>query len=114
MVSLFENVYLVDADHVPLLIGEETMTSWKVVLDMGKNTITIDLGKPLCFDCETTSSGHKAVKLFRTGEWTTNETVFFMSKESDLHTYQKIKKIHEVTNHKGETSFCLPTGMLIN
>ena len=100
--NVFLDVYVVDAENVPLLVGADIMKHWKVVLDMGNDTISMNLGKDLKFKCETTPGGHKAVKLFKSGEWTTNETVFYMAKEEDIHTFKKIKKIHEVTNHKSE------------
>ena len=54
------------------------------------------------FECEKTKGGHKVVKLCRNGDWTTQDTVYYMSKEDEVTTFKKIKKIHEVTNHKSE------------
>ena len=96
------DVYVLDVDNIPLLCGEDTMKEWKVIIDMGQNTVQINVNKPLTFDCQTVSSGHKVLELHNSGQWSTNDTVYFMSQENDITTFKSIKRIHDVTNHKSE------------
>ena len=102
-IRMFVNAFVVEAENVPLLCGQDTLKEWKALMDLGRDTITIHLGKPIEFDCNTTEGGHKVVKLYKSGEWTTEETVYFMSNDdNDEMNFKKIKRIHDVTNHKSE------------
>ena len=66
------------------------------------NVMVINLHKVKRFQLYDTEGGHRALQLYKCGTWTTNETVLFMKKEKDVKSYDKVKRIHEVTNHKGE------------
>ena len=61
------------------LLGEDTMKKWKMILGIGKDKVTINLGKDMSFGTELTSSGHRALKLHKSGDWTAEETVLLMS-----------------------------------
>ena len=44
-VRVFMDVFVVDADNVPLLCGKNTMKLWKIIIDMVKETVVIDINK---------------------------------------------------------------------
>ena len=100
-VKMVVEAYVVDAKNIPFLFGKNTQKEWNVDI-MHDNVMVINLHRPKRFQLYDTDGGHRALQLYKCGTWTTNETVFFMKKEKDVKSYGKVKRIHEVTNHKGE------------
>jgi hypothetical protein len=97
-------VFVVDAENVPLLCGKNTMKKWKVVLDMNEDVMDLDIDGRKKVGCIFTAGGHLVVPIHQNKNWNTDETVYMMNKENDVESFAKIKKIHEMTNHKGETN----------
>ena len=97
---------MIDAENVPLLCGRNTMKIWKCVLDMNLETITSNINNKGMkgLDCMFSTGQHLVIPLHEIGDWTTDETVYYMKKEDDLESFEKVKKIHDVTNHKSENS----------
>ena len=54
--------------------------------------VTISPSKIFEFGCETIKIGHKATNLNHSGDWSTQKTVFLMSKKDDIKLFKKIKK----------------------
>jgi hypothetical protein len=52
--------------------------------------------------CLYTNGGHLMVQLHQNENWNTDETVYYMKKEVDVESMDKVRKIHEITNHKSE------------
>ena len=50
------------------------------------------------------SGGHLIVPLQKLQEWSTIETVLFMKAETEVCSFDKIKKVHVNTNHKSEAN----------
>ena len=103
LTKMFLEAFVVDAENVPLLCGRNTMKKWKMDLSMHRDKVTINVGETREFECMYTAGGHMVLRLYEDRTfWTTNATVFYMKKEVDVESYEKVKKIHEVTNHKSE------------
>ena len=100
-VKMVVETYVIDTKNIPFLFGKNTLKEWNVDI-MHDNVMVINLHKSKRFQLYDTEGGHQALQLYKCGKWTTNETVFFMKKEKDVQSYKKVKRIHEVTNHKGE------------
>ena len=104
LTRIYMEVFVVEADNVPLLCGLNSLKKWKAVIDLDKDIMTTNVDEIREFGCLQTSGGHMVVPLFAEDFWTTDETVFFMEEEDDVDTKEKIKKVHEVTNHKSESN----------
>ena len=92
--------FVIKAD-VPFLLGLNTMKQWRVLIDMECEEMCFRI-----FDFNVKMSrnvgGHLTVPLQKVEEWSTTETVLFMKNEDQICTFDKIKKVHENTNHKSE------------
>ena len=100
-VKMIVETYVIGAKNIPLLFGKNTQKEWKADF-LHDDVMVINLHKPKRFQLHDTEGGHWALQLYKCGNWTTEETVFFMKKEKEVKSYEKVKRIHEVTNHKGE------------
>ena len=100
-VKIVFETYVIEANDIPLLFGKNTAMEWKADV-LHDHVMVTNLHKSRKFQLHETEGGHWALQLYKCGPWTTDETVFFMKKEKDVKSYEKVKRIHEVTNHKGE------------
>ena len=100
-VSMIVETYVVDARNIPFLLGKHKLKEWSVDI-MHDNVMVLNLHKSKRFQLYDTDGGHQVLQLYKCGTWTTNETVFLIKKEKDVQSYKQVKRIHEVTNHKGE------------
>ena len=91
--------YIVAAE-VPFLCGKRTLRLWKSKLDMEKNILEISVdGAKKEFRVIDTIGNHFGIVLeTNRGQ---NSSVFFMEDQEDLlTTFDAVKKVHEVNNHK--------------
>ena len=102
LTRVYLEVFVVDADNVPLLCGLNSLKKWKAVLDLEQDILTTNVDKKKEFGCVQTPGGHLVIQLFVEDDWTTDETVFLMNEEIDY--AENVKRIHEVTNHKSEAN----------
>jgi hypothetical protein len=102
--KIYIEVFVVEAENVPLLCGRNTMKQWRVVLDMDKDKMNIDIDEPKEIGCMFTTGGHLVVQLHQDSNWNTDDTVYYMKNEGDVESMDKIRKIHEVMNHKSENN----------
>ena len=42
-IRMFVNAFVVEAENVPLLCGQDTLQEWKALMDLDGDTITIHL-----------------------------------------------------------------------
>ena len=92
--------FVIKAD-VPFLLGLNTMKHWRVLLDMESEEMEFRMFD-ISVGMSRNAGGHLAVPLQKVEEWSTAETVLFMKKEDQICTFEKIKRVHENTNHKSE------------
>ena len=97
---------------VPFLFGKDTGTEWDAELKMKGEILNLRIAKEKVrsFPCPTVGSHYK-IKLHDLREWTLEKTVHLVKEETallgqdekkeKLVSYNTVKKIHEVTNHKG-------------
>jgi hypothetical protein len=71
---------------------------------MEKDRMNLDIDGPQEIGCLLTTGGHFVVQLHQDKNWNTDEMVYLMQKEVDIESFAKIKRIHEVTNHKSENN----------
>ena len=51
---------------------------------------------------ELFEGGHMLVNLEKVGEWTDEESIYYVRKETDVKTRKAVSKIHRILNHKRE------------
>ena len=95
-------VYIVKEANVPLLCGRNTLKDWGAVLDIKRQELLMEARGEKKLKVEQTDDGHLVVKLFKVGEWTTEEAVYFINGEEEEITLKQIKKGHENLAHKSE------------
>ena len=95
-------VYIVKDATVPLLCGRNTLNQWGAILDIKRKYLILESkgGKKVCL--EQTNQDHLVVKMFKVGQWSTSEAVYFIKDEADEVSLKQIKKIHENLAHKSE------------
>ena len=94
--------FVIQAD-VPFLLGLNTMKQWQVLIDIESDEMifrSFDINVKM----SRNNGGHLIVPLQKVEEWSTTDTVLFMKSNNDVTTFDKIKKIHENTNHKSEVN----------
>ena len=95
-------VYIVKNASVPLLCGRNTLSQWGAVLDIKQKIIILECKGGKKVSLEQTPQGHLVMKMFNVGEWSTEESVYFIKNEVDDVSIKQIKKIHENLAHKSE------------
>ena len=88
---------------MPFLLGLNTLRQWRALIDMETEKMifrTFDLTVKMLRN----DGGHLTIPLVKMDEWTTSNTVLYMSSENDICSYEKIKKVHINTNHKSEVN----------
>ena len=95
-------VYIVKGASVPLLCGRNTLCQWGAILDIKQKTVTLESKGGKKVSLEQTFQGHLVLKMFKVGEWSTDESVYFINNEVDEVSIKQIKKIHENLAHKSE------------
>ena len=84
-------VFVVNAENIPLLCGKNTMAEWNVDLKMratGKDMMSIDDRNVVC---TTTAQNHLKVFLHQDAFWSTDSTVYMVRKETDVETVEYIR-----------------------
>merc|ERR1712115_17073 len=91
--------YLVNAD-IPFLCGKsELKDKWKSKIDTENNVLETKLnGRRIYFRIVETSGNHVVIELEKVN--LQEEEIFFTTEDEGLNEYKKIKKVHEVNNHK--------------
>ena len=96
---------------MPFLFGKDTGTDWNAELQMKGEILKLEIAneKVRSFPSPTVGSHYK-IKLHDLNEWKLEKTVHLIEEETSflskdekkekLVSYNTIKKIHEVTNHK--------------
>ena len=89
----FMDVHMVDAENVPFLCGKNVLTECNTTIYVGKNEISFEFGgSSREYELHETSSGHMAVKLYKTGQYDTEETVLFVKKRKGFYIILSCKK----------------------
>ena len=99
----FIEVFVLDAENVPLLCGRNTMKMWEIDLKMSKTELSCKIMDEE-IECLETNGGHLVIALHKDVFWSTDDAVYFMKKLDDVECVDAIRKIHEVTNHKSEAN----------
>jgi hypothetical protein len=95
--KIFMKVYVIDCVNLPMLCGKNTLEEWNISMDMRNRSLFFkDEGLTVKCDKDT---DHFLVPLYKLKNWNTDETVYLINKEDDVGSYEKVKKIHEATNH---------------
>jgi len=91
--------FLVDAG-IPFLCGKsELKDKWKSKIDTENNVLETKLdGRRIDFRIVETSGNHVVIELEKVD--LQEEEIFFTTEDEDLNDYEKIRKVHEVKNHK--------------
>ena len=108
-VKMAIKAYEVNVD-IPLLCGKNTLKEWGSSTIHNKDILkcnNIIENAEVEFDLEQTPSGHDALKLELIKEDSIETTVAYINEEvhiedGNISEYKKVKRIHEVTNHKRE------------
>ena len=98
----YSESYVIQAD-VPFLLGLNTLKQWRALIDMETEKMifrTFDVTVKMLRN----DGGHLTIPLVKMDEWTTSNTVLYMSSENDICSYEKIKKVHINTNRKSEVN----------
>ena len=79
-----------------------TLGEWGAVLDVKRKSLVLESRGSKKIQLEQTNSGHLVAKMFRVGQWNTEEAVFLIKEEEEDVSIKQVKKIHENLAHKSE------------
>ena len=111
MHTLLIDVHVIEGS-VPFLFGKDTGTDWEAELKMKEERLNLRVTKDVIKSFPSPTIGsHYKIRLHDLKEWEIKETVHLVKEEMKIHltqeeknealvSYNNVKKIHEVTNHK--------------
>ena len=77
------------------------MKQWQVLIDIESDEMVFRSFE-ISVKMSRNNGGHLIVPLQKIEEWSTSDTVLFIKSKDEVCTFDRIKKIHENTNHKSE------------
>jgi hypothetical protein len=92
-------VYVIDCANLPLLCGKNKLDEWNVEMRMRDGQLNFIDDKLTAFCIK--DKDHFILPLYQLKNWNTDKTVYMINEDNDICTFEKIKKIHEATNHNG-------------
>jgi hypothetical protein len=85
--------------NLPLLCGKNTLEDWNIDIGMRNGSLHF-------IDDNTTTycikdKDHYLLALYQLKNWNTDEIAYLINEDNDVGMFEKVKKIHNVTNHNG-------------
>ena len=81
-VKMDMEVYVIDAENIPLLCGRSTLEEWEGELNLKTKILKVNIDGQKEIKCHASRGGHVVIPLY--ADYTTEKTVLLMNKEIDL------------------------------
>jgi hypothetical protein len=97
--KVYMKMYIIECSNLPLLCGKNTLEDWNIEMTMkdGHLHFKDDNESTFCMK----DKDHYLLALYQLKNWNLDDMVYLIKEDDEVRTFEKIKKIHNATNHNG-------------